>query len=271
MKKILALLLSAVTLFTLISCNSKLNDSDPDTDTVASEAQNEAEKEENIVVPPTRVSANPSKAMYVGGCTTMEELYEESDVIAYIRIKNWLGDATQEEYLGVTCFEAEVLEVYKGDIEDEFVLVQMGTPARTCKDYPLHTYGQEMFVFLYDIQDYLSGLETYHPPFEYENSYQTVGGPLNIWYTAEVDGEMYIAPKFDSAIKDDMISMTAQACDSTVSSRVAYSLMAADAIDNPGNSLDFVIKLDDMIEFIKTYEEQLHGVRKAVKERKYVI
>lgn len=259
MKKILALLLSAVTLFTLISCNSNVNDSDLDNDTVADEAKSEAEKEENIVVPPTRVTANPSKGLYMETCTTMEELYENADVIAYIRVKNWLGDATQEEYSGVTCFEAEVLEVYKGDIGNEFVLVQDGTSTRTYKDYPLFTYGKEMLVFLAEGKSREENVKEKHPDypdFEYDNAYILCGGPTNIWYTTSIDGQVYITPKFDSAIKDDMISMTAQACDSTISVRVADSLMTADSIDNPGNSLDFVIKLDDMIEFIKTYEDK---------------
>lgn len=69
--------------------------------------------EENIVHPPIRISENISSAQ-TGLNENLNELIERSDLIVRLRVKNWLGEV---EFYERTCFEAEILENYKGNAD----------------------------------------------------------------------------------------------------------------------------------------------------------
>ena len=72
-----------------------------------------------------------------------------------------------------------------------------------------------------------------------------------------MDDQKYITPKFASAVKSDMQIETEYATyNSTTASLVENALIASDEIDNPGNDIEYVVKLKDMAEFIKTFENK---------------
>ncbi|MBQ2900325.1 MAG: hypothetical protein IJE49_12690 [Agathobacter sp.] len=119
-------------------------------------------------LPPVRISDIQINASFERSYT-FAEAYEESDMVAHIRIGDWLGDG---EY--ITYFEAEIIEQYKGEVINEIVLLQDGTTSETLKGYPLFTNENEMLVFL------KHAVNT-----EYEDAYWIIGA-----YTTLLDVEI---------------------------------------------------------------------------------
>lgn len=116
-------------------------------DNVLGTNNNEGEKE--IVLPPTRYGKGISKASLAKGYT-FESAFEDSDMVAIVRIGNWLGE---KETSRITYFEADIIDIYKGEEIDNIVLYQDGNADSTLKGYPLFTYGNEILVFLNHITD----------------------------------------------------------------------------------------------------------------------
>ncbi len=105
------------------------------------------EKEpEEIVLPPKRVSTD--EIMVVRATDTaysFEDAFSYADTVAHVRIKNWLREDTEEQY---TYYEAEIVELFKGDEKEEITVRQTGSSVCTLNGFPLFTYGNEMLMFL---------------------------------------------------------------------------------------------------------------------------
>ena len=123
-KKLLSLLLAVVMLFSLVGCAG------------------EAEETEEIVVPPNRFGTASGS---VSGPFSLEEAVVESDAVAHIRVGNWLGN---KENSICSFFEAEVVQMFSGELPTDFVLQQEGCSDLIFERYPLFTYGNELFLFL---------------------------------------------------------------------------------------------------------------------------
>lgn len=123
---------------------------------------------EEGVLPPTRLGNETEISALLARRYTFEEAYQEADVVAHVKVGNWLGE---EEEKRATYFDATIVEQYKGNAIDEIVLFQDGTSKGTLKGYPLFTYGNEMLVFLKE------AVET-----EYEDAYWIIGA-----YTTMLD------------------------------------------------------------------------------------
>ncbi len=96
-----------------------------------------------IALPPTRIGkVSDGKASYPT-LYTPKSGYEEAEIVAWVRIGNWLGEDDLH-----TSYEAEVIACYKGSPSKTITLFQLGTSRWTWKGYPLHTYGNELLVFL---------------------------------------------------------------------------------------------------------------------------
>ncbi len=106
-----------------------------------------AAPQEQIILTPTRYGlyqgANRLNESY-----TLQEGFEKADVVAWIRIGNWLGENTENHPLGKTYFAAEVIECYKGNLPDTFCVKQYGSSKGTSKAFPLLTHGNELLLFL---------------------------------------------------------------------------------------------------------------------------
>lgn len=98
---------------------------------------------EKIVLPPTRVGTEGTMKPSLDKPRTFETAFEESDIVALVRVGNWLSEES-----GYTCFDATVLEQYKGAPIDSFVLREDGDSEMTFKASPIFTYGNEMLLFL---------------------------------------------------------------------------------------------------------------------------
>ncbi len=114
-----------------------------------------------IVLPPARIGKTEGKGSLYRSFS-FEEAIEEAEVVAWIRVGNWLGENYE---IFTSYFEAEVVACYKGQMPEEFVLEQTGNSEFSYKGYPIFTSGNEMLVFLN---------ATNKVP--YENCYWIIGG-----------------------------------------------------------------------------------------------
>ena len=131
------------------------------------------EAEKDIVLPPERkiqvsVTYSPQYA-------TAETLINETVAIARIRVGNWIKEwSNVEGGGGRSYFEAEVLEVYKGELSRNIIFIQDGSSLVMVNDIPFSTYGEEIIAFLYEWDEpgvYFgsdSSIKVIHTP---ENSY----------------------------------------------------------------------------------------------------
>ena len=217
--------------------------------------------EEDIVRPPVRESEFTAQSRYDTSDLNIAALSAEADAIVRLKIKNWTGYIYFDS---ISCFEAEVIEVYKGDIPTEIILAQHGTPECTFEDFPLFTYGEELLLFLNDINVVLersqnANPDVDYPEFEYDNAYSIVGTPLNVWNVATLDsGEAYIVPQIShSPLVDELTESAkcknygAETSISTKGAEAAQILMATDSYDNPGSNPRYIFKLSDVTDYIK--------------------
>lgn len=136
----------------------------------------------SIVLPPARYGEGVLKSSFIRAYT-FETALAEADVVARVRVGNWLGENTANM---VTYYEAVTLECFKGNIPDTFTLIQDGCSKGTLKGYPLFTYGNEMLLFMKEA----SGVD-------YESAYWIMGAfttMLDVAYDGE--GNRYYADRY---------------------------------------------------------------------------
>ncbi|MDE6580321.1 MAG: hypothetical protein K2K41_07295 [Ruminiclostridium sp.] len=111
-----------------------------------SQAADETAKPNNdsIVLPPSRVGEGTFEAV-LARKYTFETAFSEADVVARIKVGNWLYEDTEND---ATYFDAKVLQCFKGDIPENFTLYQSGSSHETLEGFPLFTYGKELLLFL---------------------------------------------------------------------------------------------------------------------------
>ncbi len=215
--------------------------------------------DEDVVLPPVRESKNPAKASYVTNELDLAAFANDSVAIVHLRVKNWLGDS---ENYKMTCFEAEIIEVYGGEIPDEIVLVQDGTSELTYEYYPLFTYGNELFLFLEKIETRIEWYKSLLPnvdyaDFDYENAYSIATGPLGVFQIGTSDkGESYIVPQFFFIAENTMKNFDnyGAASESGLTAEAASAAKHLNSVDRYVNndlSPDYIYKLDDMVKFVE--------------------
>ncbi len=151
-------------------------------------------KHSDTILPPARFGAYSDGKMSLAKSFTLESAYDEADVVAWVRVGNWLGERTGEKILDATYFEVEVVKAFKGNPGDSIVMEQLGSSAWTIKGYPLFTFGNELLVFLVEAEGR-----------EYENCYYINGTYSTVMdVVTNTDGKTYVADRFgmlgDSAV-----------------------------------------------------------------------
>ena len=129
------------------------------------------------VLPPVRVGEHMEQAS-LGDHNTLESAYEKADVVALVRIGDWMEE--QIEY-DATLYHVDVLEQYKGEPLDSFVFRQDGCSRSTFFNYPLFKGGNEVLLFLKEATLVDENGELIEPNFEYKGDYYF---SLNAWGTA---------------------------------------------------------------------------------------
>ena len=178
MKKILCLILTVVFLLFCVGCSTPTQTEEtPDTG-------GSTDFGEDVVLPPTRIGKGGMHVL-LGKNYTFEEAMEEADAVALIQVGNWIGEDNE---LHETYFEAKVMQCFKGNIPENFTLLQSGSSECTITKpmYPLFTYGNEFLVFLNEAV----GLD-YESPYWIIGAYTTI---LDVSY--DDDGNRYYADRY---------------------------------------------------------------------------
>lgn len=205
MKKTFCLLLALLLLAGFASCARE----EPSAETATGGA--------DAVLPPVRMTEKTSVAdpaqLY-----TFASGYEASDVVATVRIGDWLGE--REFPYCETFFRAEVLKTYKGDVPGEIVLRQDGSADATVKQYPLFTAGNELLLFL------KQGTEA---DFGYDEAgYWILGSFTTTFDVLEDGGVRYIADRYGIAKCAEGVRN--YAAEETLSADLFASAVASDPI-----------------------------------------
>ncbi|MBQ4382563.1 MAG: hypothetical protein II794_07500 [Oscillospiraceae bacterium] len=179
----------------------------------------EAMESSEPILPPATQGKSIGKAQFNRGYT-MKEAYEEADLVAVIRIGNWLGEEKLSEgsRLMNTYYGAQVVTTYKGESGDTIIYGQSGGSSLTWYRYLLHSYGDIVLAFFkYNSDGYYSSL---------------------CWYLGELngiedaDGNLYFVDRFGMLSSGlDLISDISQKRD------YAAEALLDDTVANPGMTL----------------------------------
>ena len=148
-------------------------------------------KESAIVFPPTRVGSSLILSSSPVKVYTFDDAMEEAEAVARITVGSWLGetvDGSNHSY-----YEATVLQCFKGDLPEKFTLIQIGSSARTRKNYPLFTAGNELLVFLIKASPYPAApkIADLTSPYYIVGSFMTF---MDVAYDS--DGHRYYADRY---------------------------------------------------------------------------
>ncbi len=144
----------------------------------------------SIVLPPVRIGKSPVD-IHLAKEYTFETAFSTADAVARIKVGNWLSE---DDEITSSFYEATVLQCFKGDIPETFILKQFGCSDNGLEGYPLFTYGNELLLFLGkgSSADYESNCPT-----KYEKFYWIIGSfstVLDVSYDA--DGNRYFADRY---------------------------------------------------------------------------
>lgn len=230
MRKILSLFVAAIMLLTA-GCSQ-----------TADQPVNSGE--DPIVLPPKRIGEGVSHVS-LDKRYTFETAFSEADVVARIKVGNWLSEDLE---LDSTFFEANVLQCFKGDISETFILKQSGSSYCTIKDYPLFTYGNELLLFLSkgSSSDYEEG---WHAP-EYDTFYWIIGSfstLLDVSYDSR--GSRYYADRY-GILTEFLDASSNYANQNDVSSKVFEDAVSSDPLIADISHYPYIFSEADFIDLI---------------------
>lgn len=194
---------------------------------------------EQIVVPPSRfgtASASISSPETLAAATT------EAEVVAHIRVGSWLGES---ELYDDTYFEAEVIEVFKGEIPGEFVLKQDGYSGFIYAMNPLFTYGNELLLFLN------KGSEAMEYP--YDDVYWILGSHGTVFYTGEdSSGVPYAVPSPANQLAKGVLANAVSAENgASTGDEILHSLTSSDPEMWSGGTVTTAYSLEQLGEKVR--------------------
>lgn len=134
-------------------------------------------------VTPTRRTGASAMMVSMEEFQTLESAAKEADLIARVRIGDWIGEAGDGAF---SYYMAEVPETFKGTVPGDIVVVQDGNSLQTIDGFPLFTAGNELLLFL------KQGTGT-----EYDNFYWMLGS-FTAFFDAVRDGngQVYYLDRF---------------------------------------------------------------------------
>lgn len=250
----------------LAACGENDSEAPETTDKIETPGSDEVDaSDENIIRPPVRESKYQASASFI--FLSLKEIEEEADAIVRLKIKNWLGESI---YYGRTYYDAEVIEVYKGDVPSSIILAQFGTSEETFRGFPLFTYGEEVILFLgkYESQDNKYGemsLNIEEPEFDANRVYGIHYMHLYVMNVSSIDdGSEYVIPTTSIALErnDSLVNSImnyGSGSESGITSEAvsaASALMKIDPYDNPGASPECVYALNDFVEYLKVIQNE---------------
>lgn len=135
------------------------------------------EQNEDIVLPPNRMNEGTAFFVSYNYDDNVINAIKKADAVAHIKIGNWVGEVG-ENGVGSTYFEAEVMNVFKGNLPQKIRFTQSGYSGGNLNDFPLYTYGNELLIFMREYQK-----DCYSSMYSKETAFDVITAP---------DGEIYV-------------------------------------------------------------------------------
>lgn len=134
----------------------------------------------DAVLPPSQMGKDGS--CFMPGhedLLNIKRIYEESDVVCIVTIRDWLGETEPKLY---TFYEAKVEQIYKGEPAESIVVCQAGSSEGLFNSTPLFTYGDKLLLGL-----------CRNEKRPYPNAYDIIGMETTVSYLATAeDGKVYV-------------------------------------------------------------------------------
>ncbi len=200
-----------------------------------------AEPQKQIVLPPCREGTSKANASLLRGYT-FEEAVDESVAVAWIRIGNWLSEDLEAHPMGVTFFEAEVIECYKGDLPESIEIFQFGSSKATMQGFELFTYGDELLVFL----NQAGGEEPYGERYYLTGNYATL---MNI--VKDTDGVAYASASFTPLVDTLPVNMNNSARNTQLKETLSTAAAVYDTyLASHIRKTEYLFNLSEIVELI---------------------
>ena len=137
----------------------------------------------NTVPPPSRTGTKGSFSALFAKRYTFETAFADSDMVALVRVGNWLSEDNE---LSITYYEAEIINIYKGESVKNIVLVQDGCSEWTMRGFTLFIAGNELLLFLQKGESD-----------EYAELYWIAGSFTTVLYTSKSNsGEVFYMDRY---------------------------------------------------------------------------
>lgn len=114
----------------------------------------------------------------------LDTSFKDADIVAEVKIREWLGERQKGEELQKTIFRASLGKIFKNSIDNnlkEIKLIQDGNSDYTIENYPLFKNNDRLLLYLKKAVG--EG---------YENTYWILGGHTGIFRIINTDGKNYI-------------------------------------------------------------------------------
>lgn len=168
MKKIINfLILTAFSILTLSGCGQTVKQ----------------QVSENLKDTPHQVGLKGQMSASVMGME-LDTSFKDADIVAEVKIREWLGERQKGEELQKTIFRASLEKIFKNSIDNnlkEIKLIQDGNSDYTIENYPLFKNNDRLLLYLKKAVG--EG---------YENTYWILGGHTGIFRIINTDGKDYI-------------------------------------------------------------------------------
>lgn len=196
----------------------------------------------DVVLPPTRIGTEGESSALLEKRYTIESAYTDADMVARIRIGDWLGEETE---FSQTYFEATIVDRFKGEELEKIVLLQDGNSQYTLKGFPLFTSGNELLVFLKEAQGV-----------EYENAYWMLGAFTAMLDYEETDaGEGYYMDRY-GVFCENLDLHPNYASQSALSAELYTNAAKRDAIvDEMGYRYPYIFAKEDIEKLISELQQ----------------
>jgi hypothetical protein len=175
MKRIYSILISlSVLILTLSGCGSNANQQ-----AVANTAQ---QVQKVVKDTPHQVGQKGTISASVTGME-LDSSYKDADIVAEVKICEWLGERQKGEELQKTIFRASLEKTFKNSVDNdlkEIKLIQDGNSDYTIENYPLFKNNDKLLLYLKKAVG--EG---------YENTYWILGGQTGVFRIINTNGQDY--------------------------------------------------------------------------------
>ena len=204
------------------------------------------EKEQSIKDTPHQIGLKGQMSASVIGFD-FDESYKKAEIIAQIKITQWLGEVDEE--IERTIFKAKLEKTFKNNADHslkEIKLVQTGNSNYTIKDYPLFKINDRLILYL--VKTEMEG---------YGEVYSILGAHTGVFRIVNSDGHDYAIKQFGNC--PELSEAIATADNSKIKSALLKNITNNDSalfFSSPLNVFNETYDLEKMDKLIEKQKDK---------------